>query len=170
MTRSRLAGAVADKGLELERDQVPPLMPIASHTWPADAEPTPMAALPQDAPAPIMAALAAAWLLMQQPQLVERQPVEATRDVRQAYHRAGRPAPEVTLVDLRRQYVPDQADADDTGPSSRHRHRWVVSGHWRNQAYGPDRSLRRPTWIAAYVKGPDGAPLLTTERVNVWRR
>ena len=39
-------------------------------------------------------------------------------------------------------------------------HRWIVRGHWRSQPYGPDRSLRRPTWIAGHVKGPDGAPLL----------
>jgi len=46
----------------------------------------------------------------------------------------------------------------------------VVSGHWRKQPYGPEQSLRRQTWIPAYIKGPDGAPLLATERVNVWRR
>lgn len=28
-----------------------------------------------------------------------------------------------------------------------------VRGHWRNQAYGPGRSLRRPKWIRPYPKG-----------------
>jgi hypothetical protein len=32
--------------------------------------------------------------------------------------------------------------------------RWIVRGHWRNQPYGPDRSLRRLTWIEPYWKGP----------------
>jgi len=30
---------------------------------------------------------------------------------------------------------------------------WVVRGHWRNQAHGPERSLRRMTWIEPYSKG-----------------
>jgi hypothetical protein len=45
-------------------------------------------------------------------------------------------------------------------------HRWVVSGHWRNQSHGPGREQRRRQWIPAHIKGPDGAPLLATERVN----
>lgn len=39
-----------------------------------------------------------------------------------------------------------------------------------SQPHGPERALRRQQWIPAYIKGPDGAPLLATERVNVWRR
>lgn len=37
--------------------------------------------------------------------------------------------------------------------------RWIVSGHWRNQPWGPERKRVRPIWIAPYVKGPDSAPL-----------
>ncbi|GAA3032051.1 hypothetical protein GCM10017559_69080 [Streptosporangium longisporum] len=48
--------------------------------------------------------------------------------------------------------------------------RWVVSGHWLNQVHGPNRSLRRRQWVPSHTKGPDGAPLLITARVNVWRR
>lgn len=33
--------------------------------------------------------------------------------------------------------------------------RFVVRGHWRNQAYGPDRSLRRRQWISPFWKGPE---------------
>lgn len=43
--------------------------------------------------------------------------------------------------------------------------RWMVRGHWRNQPYGPGRSRRRPTSINPHVKGPDGAPLRTGEKV-----
>jgi hypothetical protein len=46
-------------------------------------------------------------------------------------------------------------------------HSWVVSPHWRWQAYGPQRSLRRLTLIPAYRKGDPTKPLLGGERV--WR-
>lgn len=32
--------------------------------------------------------------------------------------------------------------------------RFVVRGHWRNQAHGPHMSLRRKQWILPFVKGP----------------
>ncbi len=76
----------------------------------------------------------------------------------------------MTVVDLRHRYVPIDRKQDDEALGRRYRHRWVVSGHWRNQAHGPDQSLRRQTWAPSYVKGPDGALLLVTEKVNVWRR
>lgn len=37
---------------------------------------------------------------------------------------------------------------------------WLVRGHWRNQACGPDHADRRPTWIKPYWKGPLDAPVL----------
>jgi hypothetical protein len=45
-------------------------------------------------------------------------------------------------------------------------HRWLVRGHWRLQPYGPQRSLRRPTWIDPYVKGPEDKPL--DVRQTIW--
>lgn len=53
-------------------------------------------------------------------------------------------------------------------------HRWVVRGHWRNQFCGHDHPLaqeiepgqyRARIWIAPYVKGPDGKPLVVSEKV-----
>lgn len=44
------------------------------------------------------------------------------------------------------------------------------AGSVGNQPYGPGQSLRRQTWVPSHVKGPQGAPLLSTEKVNVWRR
>lgn len=169
--RHRLVDASAKRGEELIVEQVPPLVPIRSMELPVTSEPLPLAGLPADAPRPVVAALAASWLLMMQPTLASRVIERPDKSVRAAYARAGRGDPEVSIIDLRRTYVPDQDDPDGQQMSQRrYRYRWVVSGHWRNQAYGPDRALRRPTWIPAYVKGPDGAPLLDVERVNVWRR
>lgn len=37
--------------------------------------------------------------------------------------------------------------------------RWLVRGHWRQQAHGPGRTQRRATWIDPYIKGPPEASL-----------
>lgn len=39
-------------------------------------------------------------------------------------------------------------------------HRYLVRGHWRNQAYGPNRSKRQLKWIAPYWKGPEDTEVL----------
>lgn len=38
-------------------------------------------------------------------------------------------------------------------------HRWMVSGHWRNQWYKREQ-VHRPIWIEPYVKGPEDKPLV----------
>jgi hypothetical protein len=128
-----------------------------------------MADIDPQLPQPVVAALASAWLLMQQPLLVDRTRERADKPTVRAYARDGLPSPEVTVVDLRRQYTPQDRDPD-AGSGRHYRHRWIVSGHWRNQPHGPGQSLRRQTWVPSHVKGPEGAPLLSTEKVNVWRR
>jgi hypothetical protein len=162
----------ARNGLALADEHVPPLIPIQGGGLPVTAEPVPFASLDGQLPTTIVAALAAAWLLMQQPVLVDRTVVRSSPAEARSLARAGLGDPAVTVTSLRRQYVPGSDDATEGADISgrRYRHRWVVSGHWRDQAYGPDRALRRQTWIPAHVKGPDGAPMLSTERVNVWRR
>jgi hypothetical protein len=37
--------------------------------------------------------------------------------------------------------------------------RWMVRGHWRNQACGYQLQERRSTWIEPHWKGPDNGPL-----------
>lgn len=39
-------------------------------------------------------------------------------------------------------------------------HRWVVGGHFRNQACGPKHADHRLIYIHPYLKGPDDKPLL----------
>lgn len=170
ISRVRVQEELAATGQELVVEQVPPLMPILGFDVPVTAEPVPFVELGAKAPMSITAALAAAWLLMQQPNLVERTIERPDKSVRRAYGRAGREDPEVSVIDLRHQYVPKDPDAGEETGARRYRHRWVVSGHWRNQPYGPDREQRRRQWIPSYTKGPNGAPLLITEKVNVWRR
>lgn len=44
-------------------------------------------------------------------------------------------------------------------------HRWMVSGHWRNQPYKINgETVHRQIWIAPYVKGPDDKPLVVKQR------
>ncbi|GGT65359.1 hypothetical protein [Streptomyces purpureus] len=153
----------------LVEEKIPPLMPVYGFALPVTVEPVPL--IDKDLPQPIVAALAASWLLMQQRLLVERARHRPDKTTARSYARAGRPVPEVTSVGLRRQYVlSGQEDEGTDIAGRRYLHRWVVSGHWRDQPHGPDRALRRKTWIPSYVKGPEGAPLLSTEKVNVWRR
>jgi hypothetical protein len=172
MSRDRLVAETAKKSHDftLVVEEIPPLVPIFGTTLPVGDEPVPMVDISPRLPQSVVAALASAWLLMQQPLLIDRSRERADKPTARAYARNGLPAPEVTVVDLRRQYTPQDQDPGDDEGGRHYRYRWVVSGHWRNQAYGPDRSLRRQTWIPAYVKGPNGAPLLSTEKVNVWRR
>lgn len=68
----------------------------------------------------------------------------------------------VTVVQLRRKSSP----TDHPGESNVDwQHRWIVRGHWRMAACGVGRTERRPTWVAAYVKGPDDKPLMQTNKV-----
>ena len=48
--------------------------------------------------------------------------------------------------------------------------RFMVRGHWRNQACGAKMGQRRPVYVAPYLKGPEDAPLKSSETVFVWRR
>jgi hypothetical protein len=168
--RRRVEEALAVTGAHLKEGGVPPLVPIAGFQLPVSVEPVPLAELGKDSPETMVRALAAAWLLMQQPLLIDRQRERGDAGTRRAYARDGLPQADVTVVDLRRQYTPQDRDPDAETDGRSYRHRWVVSGHWRNQAYGPGQSLRRQTWVPSYVKGSEGAPLLSTEKVNVWRR
>ena len=115
----------------------------------------------------LIAALGATWLLMSQPTVSdlrrERVGRGALRDP------PDRASADVSIVDLRRLAV-DRTGETAVDGERIYRHRWLVRGHWRQQAHGPGRSQRKPVWIESHIKGPAGAPLLASERVMVWRR
>ena len=117
-----------------------------------------------------MALLGATWVLMGQDKVASSTPrdVDTGRDAAIRARRGQGPA-RVQVIDLRpMRYVPTQESDPDTGRT--YTHRWVVRGHWRQQPVGEGRAQRRPTWVHSYLKGPEGAPLLTGDRVYVWRR
>lgn len=174
MSRDRLVAEsqAVRSDLTLVTEEIPPLVPVFGSTIPVTAEPLSMAEVDSGLPRPVVSALASAWLLMQQPLLIDRTRERADKPTARAYARDGLPTPEVTVVDLRRQYTPQDQDPDAGTDGRRYRNRWVVSGHWRT--YQSDRYSEETRgskqWIPSYVKGPEGAPLLSTEKVNVWRR
>lgn len=66
----------------------------------------------------------------------------------------------------------DESDEETVTGSSHdsYSHRFLVRGHWRDQACGPKRSMRKPTWVVPYIKGPEDKPLVVKDKVNLWRR
>lgn len=70
---------------------------------------------------------------------------------------------DVTVVNLRRAMTQNGDAGPDIGATDAERRsysrRWVVSGHFRNQAHGPGHSLRKLIWIPPYIKGPDDVPI-----------
>lgn len=117
----------------------------------------------------VVAALGATWLLMAQPGVADTRPLDEGELRGAATRRRARPERAVTLIDLRRAPHPGRADPGED-PTRTYGVRWLVRSHWRQQAVGPGRSQRRPTFIPSHIKGPDGAPLIGTEHVHVWRR
>ena len=77
---------------------------------------------------------------------------------------------DVLVVELRR---PRERGLDweerGSGDEVHYSHRFMVSGHWRNQWY-PTEKTHRQKWISGYVKGPDDKPLILKEKVWVWDR
>lgn len=99
----------------------------------------------------------ATWFLMRQPGVATETVAPVDKGVQRSYKRSGKTPPEVRIVDLRRHHKP-RTDHDDTERRSINV-RFMVRGHWRNQAYGPKRGLRRPMYISPFIKGPENAPL-----------
>ena len=127
-----------------------------------------MTSLPPDRARPILQAaswLSAAWVLMATPTVA----APRVMDGRWGGQATGqtRPRDRVTVVDVRpmRQV---HTTTDPTGRRLTTRH--VVRGHWTHQPHGPHRSLRRLQWVAPFIRGPEGAPFVATDTVNVWRR
>jgi hypothetical protein len=159
-----LAGAVV-----ADPDSFPPLVLLDSTVQPVHADPSPVDDIGlYQTP---LTSLMTAWSLMRQPQLIERQPVVVDRQIRRAYTRAGRPEPEVRLITLRRVYRPEQGPPLESDQPGRHyRHRWYVPEFPRWQRKGPGLSQVELITVTGHHRGPKDAPLLTADRVNVWRR
>ncbi|WP_238011548.1 hypothetical protein KZZ52_33630 [Dactylosporangium sp. AC04546] len=117
-----------------------------------------------------LGALIATWLLVAQ-KLSDTTPAPVEASIRKAYARTRRPAPEVRLIRIKPKRATPTArpTADAGGGNGRATpdHRYWVSGHQRNQAYGPGRSLRQTIDIDPFLKGPDDKPIRASTTVRV---
>ncbi|MET7397356.1 hypothetical protein ABZS66_28110 [Dactylosporangium sp. NPDC005572] len=115
--------------------------------------------------------LLVATLLLIAQRCTETIEVEPDPRIARAYRRSRRPLPAVRLVQLRgrsahsRPAQPSPASATPDQPTP-HVRRWV-SGFWRQQPYGPERSLRRWRYVFAYLRGPHSAPIAASTTVRV---
>ncbi|MGM1063106.1 hypothetical protein [Saccharothrix sp. Mg75] len=121
--------------------------------------------------APWMKVLYAAWLLMTQPGISQTEQITPNRRLQRREAREGVRGSEVRIVHVHRRHHDTPTNQQPSGGGERrYSVRWLVRGHWRNQAHGPDRSLRRLVWINPQVRGPQDKPLRTGHTVHVWDR
>lgn len=145
-----------------------PRQPLVQHpigVWDLD---TPVAPRVEDGHLAPLAVLGSAWLLMSSTRIVATRTITARTSSAGTAQRPDAPASAVSLIELRRLSQADRASSESGASGRDYSKKWWVAGHWRQQACGPKRSLRKPIWISPYIKGPDGAPLST--RVTVWQR
>ncbi|MBB5871919.1 hypothetical protein F4553_005298 [Allocatelliglobosispora scoriae] len=112
------------------------------------------------------------WLLINQ-QMAEALPAKLPKSITKAYRRTQRPTPEVKIVQIRaRSTVLLGERPDQLGPRTRAKpdHRFWVTGHPRQQAYGPSRSLRREIEIQPFLKGDENLPIKLSTTVRVLGR
>jgi hypothetical protein len=109
----------------------------------------------------MLSTLLATWFLMRQPGVATETTQPVDKGLTRSYKRAGRRTPEVTIVDLRRQAARVAAREETVEDMIRRKIgvRFLVRGHWKRQAYGPKRGLRKTIYVSPFMKGPDGAPL-----------
>lgn len=98
----------------------------------------------------------AAFLLMNQKILVDRKEIVKQSLERKMRNAGWKHEPNVRVVVLRHTTV-----NNPEGPPREieRTHRWWTRSHWRQQAYGPKKSLRKPILIFAHLNGPGGLPV-----------
>lgn len=111
--------------------------------------------------------MATLFLASQEITTEERQEVD--RGARRRLERLGALPRPVRMMTLRRAQRPGRPETQSSEAARVYHHQWVVRGHWRNHWF-PSRQDHKPLWIAPHLAGPEDAPLLGAERVNVLRR
>ena len=114
--------------------------------------------------------LCAVWALSSEPRICDTKP--AAQSVK--YPLPPRFEPEIRKVKMlvlrENLHRPGESADGDERVRREYSHRFIVRGFWRNQAYGPNHSLRRRQWIPPFVKGPADKPLVCKDTVRIWRR
>jgi hypothetical protein len=88
-------------------------------------------------------------------------PRHQRRQLQREGERPERVAETISVVKLRRAAKPQAKPTTTPGehPGIEYKHQWWVSHHYRAQWY-PSEQAHRVIWIAPYLKGPEGAPIL----------
>ena len=94
-----------------------------------------------------MHVLRTAWLLMQQPQLLDTAHVERPRSEHKHDVREGLSTTPVPVLQLHTEQQAGHAPDGGDSAAREYTYRWLVSGHWRQQRY-PARRVHRPVRIA----------------------
>nr|DAL86977.1 MAG TPA: hypothetical protein [Caudoviricetes sp.] len=114
--------------------------------------------------------LYAVWALSAEPHICEAKPAKPDM----AHPLSPRFDPEIRKVKMlvlrENLHRPGGSADDDERVRREYSHRFIVRGFWRDQAYGPNHSLRRRQWIPPFVKGPADKPLICKETVRIWKR
>jgi hypothetical protein len=113
--------------------------------------------------------LVTTWLLINQ-QMAEAVPTKLPKGIAKAYQRSNRPAPDVRIVRIKPRSTsptPERTEPGSAGTRATPDHRFWVSGHERQQAYGPGRGLRRPIDIQPFLKGDESLPIKLSTTVRV---
>jgi hypothetical protein len=150
-----------DKAMADLRHQVGWLLPIHAATVPRGHC--------VDGQDPLASLVTALLLIAQQLTVSEATAVEPK--IRKSYARARRTPPDVRLVRIKPTVPRPQAAAGRVPRAKTGRaepdHRFWVSGHERQQAYGPGSSLRRLIVVDPFLKGPEDLPIKASTTVRI---
>lgn len=104
----------------------------------------------------------AMWYRMTLPRFAAMSTSRPTTAQAKRARNTGRPLQEldVTLVDIATRPKKPFASSGEPGATAGRTldYRQEVSGFWRMQHYGPERSLRKKIWVDSYERGPEDAP------------
>ena len=116
----------------------------------------------------LLGALGAMWLLMAQPTVVEEaNPVQMR--VKRSGVRPGQSSKATVQVNVR-SLVRKRRAGHGGGRRGKATTRWWVRGHWRQQAWGKDRKVRKPVFIEPHTAGARGAEVVEKPNVTVWKK
>lgn len=116
----------------------------------------------------LIGALGAMWLLMAQPTVVEEaNPVQMR--VKRSGVSPGQ-SPKATVQVNVRSLVRKRRAGHGGGRRGKATTRWWVRGHWRQQAWGKDRKLRKPVFIEPHTAGARDAEVVEKPNVTVWKK
>ncbi|MDG6104031.1 hypothetical protein Daura_23075 [Dactylosporangium aurantiacum] len=153
-----IGGGLRDEAMQALRGDAGWLTPIRDHILDAGQQLGECGSHP-------LAPVLATWLLIAQG-AAETEPAAIDKNVRKKYARAKRPLPDVRIIHIRTRHNANTGSSR-TATSRAYTSRVWVTGHWRDQPYGPGRALRRPVYIHPHLRGPKDAEIKLSTTVRI---